>query len=251
MASPKGSSGSSSQARTGKRFRIEFGIIQLLIFFLGFFLVASWMFVFGILVGRGLPLAETGDISLRAEVLRFMGLARESSPPAQNAAETWDSPQKILESLNYYESFTNGADPISGASSDKIDGSAPEPKQDPIRPKPPPTQAKSAKQATSEKPIPAKSQSSESPEESAAEIVTERFTLLAASVRDASNAESYAKKLKTKGYAPRLETVDMPESGRWTRVLVGSFDSREEALKFAAEFNRKENMQGLVIRLGH
>jgi len=31
---------------------------------------------------------------------------------------------------------------------------------------------------------------------------------------------------------------------RWNRVLVGSFGSRDEALRFAAEFNRKEHMEG-------
>ena len=73
--------------------------------------------------------------------------------------------------------------------------------------------------------------------------------MLAASLKDSSNAERLVNKLQAKGYTPTMETIDMPESGRWTRVLVGSFDSREEALKFAAQFNRKENVQGLVIRV--
>jgi hypothetical protein len=32
-------------------------------------------------------------------------------------------------------------------------------------------------------------------------------------------------------------------------VLVGSFETREEAQAFAARFNREENLEGLVIRL--
>jgi len=257
MTFSKGGSDSARQAkagRTGKRFRIEFGITQFLLFFFSLFFVVSWMFVFGILIGRGLPLVESGDTSLRAEIMRFMGLGKEISTPPPNAAETWENPQKMLESLNYYESFTNGTDPVLGTAPDKTSAPASGQKQEPTRQQTPSIQEKSSRQAASEKPTPTKSQASESREDSredaAAQSATEHFTLLAASVKDSNNAESYAKKLKAKGYAPRLETVDMPESGRWTRVLVGSFDSREEALKFAAEFNRKENMQGLVIRVG-
>lgn len=257
MAFSKGNSDSGKRTKTGKtgkRFRIEFGITQFFLFFFSLFFVVAWMFVFGILVGRGLPLVESQDTSLQAQILRFMGLGRETSPPPENVAETWENPQKMLESLNYYESFTNGTDPISGTSPNKTSASPSEQKQAATKQQAQPTQVKSPRQAAPEKRLSADLQDTESREDSqedaATENVTEHFTLMAASVRDSDNAESYAKKLKAKGYTPRLETVDMPESGRWTRVLVGSFDSREEALKFAAEFNRKENMQGLVIRLG-
>ena len=87
------------------------------------------------------------------------------------------------------------------------------------------------------------------PENPNAGSESEHYTLLAASLRDAGNAERLVKELKAKGYKPSMETIDMPESGRWSRVLVGSFDTREEALKFAAHFNRKENVEGLVIRV--
>lgn len=233
--------------KTGKRFRIELGITRLLFFSFGLVFVLAWMFVFGVLVGRGLPLVDSGDHSLRAELMRFIGLGEEVRPPAKNAAQTWESPQKMRESLTYYESFSKGTDPISGKPLNKVPDSPPEPKQEPARPLP------ATAQADLEASKPPDAQSAESPQNPRTEAVAEvtgHFTLLAASVKDASNAENFVKKLQEKGYSPRLETVDMPESGRWTRVLVGSFDSREEALKFAADFNRKENLQGLVIRLG-
>ena len=79
----------------------------------------------------------------------------------------------------------------------------------------------------------------------------ERYTLLAASLKDQENAKRYVDQLRAKGYPSRLETIEMAGSGRWNRVLVGAFESRDEALRFAAEFNRKEGLQGLVIRDGH
>ena len=139
-------------------------------------------------------------------------------------------PTMVVESLNYFQSLTNESDPISGKRSVKASIPPAEPKRES------PDQNTSEKMNSSEQDLPAANAS-------------EHFTLLAASLRDASNAERLVKKLQAKGYAPRMETIDMPESGRWTRVLVGSFDTREEALEFAAEFNRKENVQGLVVRI--
>ena len=36
------------------------------------------------------------------------------------------------------------------------------------------------------------------------------------------------------------------ERVKWNRILIGSFPSREAAVKFADEFNRKENLEALV-----
>lgn len=226
-----------------KRFHVEFGPGQLVLFSFTFFVVLAWMFVFGILVGRGLPLAESADTSLRAQLMRFMGLAEKAPEPYQQAAKTWEDPQKMVESLDYYESLTKPSTPSSNKPAVKVAIPPPQPKTVPPRPVPPKT-----KIARSDPPTPATSDNVQ--ENKAVERVTTRFTLLAASLKDAANAERFFRKLQAKGYSPRMETVELPESGRWTRVLVGSFDSREEALKFAAEFNRKESMQGLVVRQG-
>lgn len=236
-----------STAKSHKRFRIDLSITQFLLISLCLVFVFAWMFVFGVLVGRGLPLVDSADASLQAQLMRFIGLGKETPPPPKNAAQTWESPQKMMESLTYYQSFTNGTDPISGAPLNEGPDSSPGVKQETTnqqlasaRP-----QAEKSKSSNAGNADPEQDSRAEAPEE-----VTEHFTLLAASVRDSNNAENFAKKLQAKGYSPRLETVDMPESGRWTRILVGSFDTREEALKFAADFNRKENMEGLVIRIG-
>jgi cell division septation protein DedD len=233
-----------------KRFRIEFGAIQLMLFSLTLSVVLAWMFVFGILVGRGLPLVESADSSLQAQLMRFVGLGEKASEPYQQAAKTWEDPQKMVEKLNYYESLTKQ----DGHISDKPPVKTAIP---PIRPKsvPAPVEVVRKQKITPperperpERPEPAPADNVQ--ESKAVESATPRFTLLAASLKDAANAERYFRKLQAKGYSPRMEPVELAESGRWTRVLVGSFDSREEALRFAAEFNRRENMQGLVVRLG-
>lgn len=227
-----------------KRFRLEFGPGQLALFSFTFFVVLAWMFVFGILVGRGLPVVESADTSLRAQLMRFIGLGEKAPGPQQEAAKTWEDPQKMVASLDYYESLTKPG--AAGANKPPVKVAIPpaQPKTTPPRPAPPP------KEKMTRPELPEAASSDTAQESRVADSAAPRFTLLAASLKDAANAERFFKKLQAKGYSPRIETVELAESGRWTRVMVGSFDSREEALRFAAEFNRRENMQGLVVRQG-
>ena len=67
-------------------------------------------------------------------------------------------------------------------------------------------------------------------------------------MKEPDNAQRLLDQLRGKGYAPRVETVNLGGSGQWNRVLVGYFATREEAMRFAAEFNRKEKMEALVVR---
>jgi cell division septation protein DedD len=63
-------------------------------------------------------------------------------------------------------------------------------------------------------------------------------------LKNKDNAQRLAEQLKAKGYPSRLETHE----GKWSRVLVGSFDDREKAMKYVTDFNQKEHMEALVIR---
>ena len=72
-----------------KRYRFEFGPGQLILWSFALLIGLSWMFVFGILIGRGIPLVDTQDLSFKAEIMKFIGLGRKPSPPIAKAAETW------------------------------------------------------------------------------------------------------------------------------------------------------------------
>jgi len=243
------SSTKSAKKSKSKAFRFELGFIQLLLYSFSLVLVLAWMFVFGVLVGRGLPLVKAEDTSLSAQILRFMGLGRETPEPPANVAESWENSKKMLGSLNYFQSLTNETDPISGKPLKKSPIPSTQQAKESPRKDSQSSSKPSVEQVSLDKASPLESEYSDPSGSLNDENRTEYFTLLAASLKDSSNAERLLKKLQAKGYTPSMETIDMPESGRWTRVLVGSFDSREEALKFAAEFNRKENVQGLVIRI--
>lgn len=77
-----------------------------------------------------------------------------------------------------------------------------------------------------------------------AELAGGQYTLLVGSLKEAE-AQVLIERLKARGYSPRAETIDLG-TVKWDRVLLGSFPSRESAIKFAEEFNSKENLEALV-----
>lgn len=194
------------------RYRVELSVGKL--FFGGLTLVVAlvWMFVFGVLVGREVPMVSAKDVSVRAKFLHFLGLGKQPEPVPEEVASTWDTPENMVESLKYQQSLSNKSAALAGV----------------------PT-AKDA--ADARRPIPREDASAQSKSE-------ERFCVLVSSLKNKEGAQKLVEQLKSKGYASRMELFE----GKWNRVLVGSFDSREKATKYAADFNRKENMQASVIR---
>lgn len=237
------SSGKQKPRSEPKRYRFEMGRFQLFLLCIGLVIALSWMFVFGILVGRGVPLVDASDISFHATFLRFLGLDRKTPPPPKNVAQTWEEQKKMLESLHYYEDLTQKT--LSLGPKSEPSPLVPQPDQtDKQKPQAPPSEnAEPRPQPAVEKQV----QQQISPDSPLPDEATEHFTLLISSLRDAENAQRLLDQLKNKGYPARLETLDLSGS-RWNRVLVGSFQNRPEAMRFAAEFNRKEKMEGLVIR---
>jgi cell division protein FtsN len=239
-----------------KAYRIELSRKQLFGGSLCLLVVLCWMFVFGVYIGRGIPLTDSRDIPWKSQLLRFLGLDKEAQPvTGGSVAQTWDDPKKMLESLSYYEELTQ-----------KEKNESPSPKDEAGKS---PAGSKNTKnQTTDRKTEPsavvapaADKTASSGPQQQAPvqkppdELVVpnstaEHFTLLVSSVREMENAQRLLEQLRTKRYSPRIETIDLSGSGRWNRILIGSFKSREEAMRFAVEFNRKEHMEGLVIREG-
>ncbi|MFZ2448526.1 MAG: SPOR domain-containing protein [Syntrophobacteraceae bacterium] len=246
----------SRSSRDGKRYRFELSKKKLVFYISSFAFALCWMFILGVLVGRGIALVGSEDFSARADFMRFLGLGKQAGQPVPKAAETWGDPRKMLESLNYYEDLTQRGVGITVASVPKpvAEDSAsaitppvePEPVKETAHKRPPAPVQPQAPPEKAAAPVPERVARSTAAQPAA--ISGEQFTLLVASLKDPENAQRLIDQLARKGYSPRLEPLDLNGGGRWNRVLVGSFSSREAALKFAAEFNRKEHMEGLVIR---
>jgi hypothetical protein len=234
---PQGTAGSSPR----KRFRFEVSFPQLLLIVTLALGVMVWMFVFGVLVGRDVPVVEVVSDSWQAQFLRFLGLPVKSVKTAAKATPRGEDPQKMLEELDYHKALTQK--PGDGGARHKDEGGT--------RGRPPqPAQGESA--ATPKQKAPARDAQPPEKRESAQAAPAsknEQFALLVTSVSNLEHAQKMMQQLRAKGYQPQLETLDKPDEGRWYRILVGSFRERSEALRYAADFNKKEKLQGMVIRV--
>jgi hypothetical protein len=221
----------------GRGYRFDLSRNKLIFYVLSFVLSLCFMFALGIFVGRGVPMVRSDDFSMKGRLLRFLGLEKQTGQPFPKAAATWEDPGKMLESLNYYEDLTHkGGTPIDAA-----------PKAiEPAPVVPVPESVKEPAKRTTASRQPAEKPSAPQPEKSrTAGLAPEQYTLLVASLREPA-AQVLIEKLRAGGYSPRVESLDLG-AAKWTRILLGSFPSREAAIMFADEFNRKENLEALVI----
>lgn len=73
-----------------------------------------------------------------------------------------------------------------------------------------------------------------------------QFTLQLAASQEKSEAESYVSKLRAKGYAPFITEAEVPGRGKWYRVRMGSFPTREAANRYLADFRRETALDAFV-----
>ncbi len=214
-----------TKTRQGWKLKVELGPAQLGLLTAGFTAALFAMFLFGVLVGRGLPLTDGTATGLKAQLELFFGLSPKPPQAVEHAARTWEPPEKILGELTYHEDLTRGQAP-------DLNGS--------------PAQAPQPQEARPlSRPRPARP----TPPAVAKQEPHGYFTLMVSSLRNNAFAKDLVAQLKGKGYSPKLETVQMEGGGTWYRVLIGRFEKRKEAQAFAAQFNRKEKMKALVIRI--
>jgi cell division septation protein DedD len=222
----------------GRKYRFDLSRNRLVFFTFSFVLALCFMFTLGILVGRGVALVSSDDSSIKGRFLQFLGLGKQTGLPPARAAQTWEDPRKMLESLNYYEDLTHkGGAPL--ASMPKAIEPAPVTESPKELVKEPARHAAAPRQPAEKPPAP------QPDKPRTAGPAAEQFTLLVASLKE-TDAQALIEKLKSKGYSPRIETLDLGAS-KWNRILIGSFPTREAAIVFADEFNRKEKLEALVM----
>jgi cell division protein FtsN len=75
-----------------------------------------------------------------------------------------------------------------------------------------------------------------------------RFEVQAAAYRDEQQAQRMVKKFAALGFAPHVVMKDLSEKGRWFRVIVGGFESREKAQEASERIVAKFRGLKCVIR---
>lgn len=78
--------------------------------------------------------------------------------------------------------------------------------------------------------------------------VREKFLIQLVAYQQKSKADELAGKLKSLGYAPRVEVTNLPDKGKWFRVIMNDFQSREDAQRAADKISKSIKGLNCVIR---
>lgn len=206
--------------------------IGLLLFALG------WMFVLGILVGRGTAPVPLQARNLQKE-LAALKTAMEDKEREQLAAQSGQGEPKSAD-LGFYEALKQPPPkpPDTQPAPPSPAKPAPAPKPDPApAPEPAPTPA----------PAPPKPPAAQTaPAAAPAADAADRFTIQVAAFREAQSAEQMVATLRGKGYPAYHLRTTVADKGEWFRVRVGAFASREAAETMLRKLNG-DQMQGMVI----
>lgn len=213
-------------------------------------LVAVWMFVLGILVGRG-----TAPMPLMTQSIENK-LAQLQSAPSDNGQTNPESPSeqdnnipvtelKFYEELKETESIRRPIKvppkPATPTKSDQL----PRQSDSAKTPSPKPTPQKSApvtKKAVTQPGQGAPPSAATSPSPS-----SERFTIQVAAVKNAQNAEKLVLDLRSKGFDAYQISSQSQDGDTLYRIRVGAFQDRSEAQATLSRLS-KVQINGMVLR---
>jgi cell division septation protein DedD len=211
---------------SAKKLKIPWGKALLLMF------VAAWMFVLGVLVGRGTAPVHFDIMALQKELasLRQAKVEKERQTVENTMrGEGQKAPLEFYEALKKDGLDTSVKSPPPGETDSGLIASA---QATPVVSIPHKSKApilgKNGKKAVADKskrtsPQPNKKTSSGP------------LTIQIASLKDGGEAGRIVANLKKEGYSAYLSKVVIPEKGLWYRVRVGSYKDKEQA---AADMER-------------
>lgn len=180
----------------------------------------AWMFVLGLLVGRGTAPVRFDLDSLTRELtaLKEAEIRQEAQRVKNDAAAAGQKTD-----LEFYEAL----------------------KKTPAAPRPAAKTARPQKKAAVQRKI-AKPAVQKPPNKSAADGKG-ALTIQAASLRDRDAAETLVRKLKAKGYPAFTSIARIPERGTWFRVRVGRYAGGQDAGAVMQKL-KSEGFDPLLVR---
>jgi len=197
------------------------------------FFVAGWMFILGVLVGRGTAPVNFDTQALQKELANLRNAMMQKEREAVERAIRGEDKQKKLE---FYKALRTD-EPDTAIATPEPEATSPEPPaaeptkaagESPTHKKKAAVMAKSAARTRNPKPpIPPKPQT---PAPSKGQ-----FAIQVVAMKDGAAAERIVANLKKDGYSAYLSRIVIPGKGLWFRVRVGSYPSRGHA---AADMQR-------------
>ncbi|OGQ22552.1 MAG: hypothetical protein A3I05_04315 [Deltaproteobacteria bacterium RIFCSPLOWO2_02_FULL_44_10] len=74
-----------------------------------------------------------------------------------------------------------------------------------------------------------------------------KYSVQVGSYSELSEANAAIDRWKGKGYAAYMMIADIPDRGRWYRVRIGGFESRENAEHYMEEIRTREGVEPLIV----
>jgi DedD protein len=207
------------------------------------FIISVWMFVLGILVGRGTAPVRF-DIQNIEKELTALKEALVKKEQQQFSIQTQDL--EVNTAQGFYEALQDesGAVP-EGEFKTQATSESPGRAGDRESQKAPAVAPADAQVPTAAKDTARVLQTTGAPEN--IPPGTGRFTVQVASSKDGAAVDRMVAKLKKRGYAAYRTTVDISGQGTWYRVRVGRFSTRTEARQ-VQERLKKSGYQPLVVK---
>jgi DedD protein len=212
------------------------------------FFVCAWMFVIGVLVGRG-----TAPVSFDiAGIQKKLVASREDlKNKAQLLTQGKSGLVKDKTKLDFYEALRDNRE---DTRIDKKNSSPPHKKKLDSAPekKPPAKKTREAeKRITQKAKAPEKGSSKPSQKPPIASISKTRptvkaYTIQVASVKNAGDADRLVAKLKKKGFHSYRAIGKVPGKGIWYRVRVGEYKSRASA-RYTLNKLKKAGLKPMVV----
>ena len=224
------------------------------------FFLCAWMFVLGILVGRGTaPVKfDIAAIEKKIEASKKDDPGKPEKVPAHKDSATLKDKTK----LEFYEALKENSEDTKVPAlqqpkiiKQKIEKPAPKA----VSPKPPettpkkPTSTKSVSQkTTAQKSQPVKTSQKDAPTKEKVAAVKKTaaagpvYTIQAASVKVAKDADQLIEKLKKSGYPAYRAIGKIPGKGIWFRVRIGEYKSKSEALSVIKKL-KKDGLKPILV----
>jgi cell division septation protein DedD len=230
----------SKKTRGSKTYRIEFTRLSLVLWGGGFLFGLFWIFIFGVLVGRGfLPemLTDVSDIRSQLSAIQDM-MSRERSDEVALSDES----ETDLE-MGFYKN-------LSGKKEDEIEAWAPKkrvaiPKREAPETQTQP-QAASPEKNTAQTRVPVLQRAT--PDSTLPRIADAQYTVQLASLGEEAKAHEMVEDLEKSGFPAYIHEREV--KGRtYYRVNCGIFTRRGAAEDYAEELFKKKGISGLVMRL--
>ena len=200
------------------------------------FFVSAWMFILGILVGRG-----TAPVQFDIEKLQNE-LAALKEDVVQEELERFKIDSNAADNkteMNFYEELKVTKD------EDSLNIETPEQKKEPL---PENTVSEPKKIGPSEEALSVKAHQESKPETiSKTDITNKNLTIQVASFKDPNVADNMVAELKEKGYPAYRSLGKIPGKGIWYRVRIGYFSSKSEAGSML-KMLKKDRLNAILVK---